>query len=147
MKFYIIALLWVGVVSFNSCRQKENAERTSGQNDPIEWAEMDSFHTIQTEAFYPYKDSANLEPIKRLADAMAQEASAWASASLPLKVNNDAMKAQLNQLKTDTHALAEMIKGGASDEEIGTSLQALHDSFHLIMEAWNEEGQEHEHQH
>ncbi len=143
----LITLFLVAVMSFFTCSQKESKDRSSGLNDPIEWAEMDSFHMIQTEGYYPYKDSANLEPIKRLADAMAQEASAWASASLPLKVNNDAMKAQLNQLKTDTHALAEMIKDGASDEEIGTSLQALHDSFHVIMEAWNEEGQDHGHQH
>jgi hypothetical protein len=32
-----------------------------------------------------------------------------------------------------------MIKGGASDDEIGTSLEALHNSFHTIMEAWNAE--------
>jgi len=43
--------------------------------------------------------------------------------------------------------LADKIKGGASDEEIGTSLKALHDSFHGIMEAWNGSGDKHEHQH
>lgn len=145
MRFYLITLLWVGVMSFYSCSQKKNTDTTSEQDDPIEWAEMDSFHTIQVEAFYPYKDSANLEPVKHLAEAMAQEASTWASASLPQKVNNDEMKAQLNQLKADTRALAEMIKGGASDDEIGASLQALHESFHVIMEIWNEEGHEHQH--
>jgi hypothetical protein len=146
MKFNLIALSWVAVMSFYSCSQKGNTDTTSGQDDPIEWVEMDSFHTILAEAFYPYKDSANLEPAKRLAEEMAVEAETWASASLPPKVNNAEMKAQLNKLKADTRALAEMIKGGASDEVIGTSLQALHNSFHSIMEVWNDESWEHQHE-
>jgi hypothetical protein len=55
------------------------------------------------------------------------------------------MKAALNQLKADTRALSQMTKEGASDEEIGISLQALHDSFHSIMGTWNGEGMDHQH--
>jgi len=128
-----------------SCSHKESADSNAKQNDTTEWVEMDSFHLIMAEAFHPYKDSANLEPVKRLADELSQEAETWSTASLPERVNNDEMKAQLDQLKEDTRALLIMIKGGASDDEIGTALQALHDSFHGIMEAWH--GSDHEHQH
>lgn len=106
---------------------------------------MDAFHLIMAEAFHPYKDSANLEPVKRLAVELSHEADQWASAPLPEIVNNDEMKAQLNQLKADTKTLSTMIQEGASDEQIGSTLQALHDSFHRIMESWN--GGSHEHQH
>jgi hypothetical protein len=146
MRLKEIAGVLMAAVVFYSCSQKENTEEGSEkENDDSEWVEMDSFHLIMAEAFHPYKDSANLEPVKRLSEELAQQAESWASATLPDKVNNDAVKAQLSQLKADTRALSTMIKGGASDEEIGTSLQALHDSFHSIMESWN--GGNHEHQH
>jgi len=147
MRLSSIALLMVVGVTLYSCSPKEKTESNEQQPDENEWVEMDSFHMIMSEAFHPYKDSANLEPVKRLAEEMAQEAEKWASASLPEKVKSDEMKASLNKLKADTRALAEMIKDGASDEEIGTTLQALHDSFHSIMGAWNNEGMDHEHQH
>ncbi len=145
MKLSLMGLLMVACVTFYSCSPKEKTQSDEEQPDENEWAEMDSFHMIMAEAFHPYTDSANLEPVKHLAEEIAQEAEKWASASLPEKVKNDEMKARMNQLKADTRALSEMIKGGASGEEIGTSLQALHDSFHSIMGAWNEEGMDHQH--
>jgi hypothetical protein len=146
MRLKQLAGVMITAVAFYSCSQKENTEaRSEKENDDSEWVEMDSFHLIMAEAFHPYKDSANLEPVKRLSEELAQHAESWASATLPDKVNNDAVKAQLNQLKADTRALSTMIQSGATDEEIGTSLQALHDSFHRIMESWN--GGNHEHQH
>ena len=136
-------------VALVSCSDKkhEDHEEATEQVDSDEWAEMDSFHMVMAEAFHPYKDSANLEPAKQLAEEMALEAEKWASSSLPEKVNTDAVKANLNQLKTDTRALADQIKSGATDEVIGASLKSLHDSFHGIMEAWNGTGEAHEHEH
>jgi hypothetical protein len=146
MRLKEIAGVLMAAVVFYSCSQKENTEaRSEKENDDSEWVEMDAFHLIMAEAFHPYKDSVNLEPVKRLSEELAQQAESWASATLPDKVNNDAVKAQLSQLKADTRALSTMIKGGASDEAIGTSLQALHDSFHTIMELWNEGNHEHQH--
>jgi hypothetical protein len=136
MVFFILA-----ITSFIACSRNEKAIA----EDDSEWEEMDSFHLIMAEAFHPYKDSANLEPVRRLADELAQQAEKWASAPLPDKIKNDEMKAQLNQLISDTRALSAKIQSGASDEEIGTMLQNLHESFHSIMEAWN--GGHHEHKH
>jgi PBP1b-binding outer membrane lipoprotein LpoB len=145
-------LILVGLtLTFSSCTNKESAteqtEVTTENTDPDEWPQMDSFHMIMAEAFHPYKDSANLAPIKVLAEEIASEAETWAASSLPEKVDNDEVKDKLAQLKTDTRALADKIKGGASDEEIGSSLKALHDSFHEIMETWNGDGEMHEHEH
>jgi len=135
-----------------SCSNKkheghEQAEEATGQTDSDEWPSMDSFHMVMAEAFHPYKDSSNLEPAKKLAEEIAIEAEKWASSPLPEKVNTEAVKAHLSQLKTDTRSLADQIKGGAADEALGASLKALHDSFHSIMEAWNGAGEGHEHEH
>ncbi|NJN28907.1 MAG: hypothetical protein HC819_24550 [Cyclobacteriaceae bacterium] len=150
MKFKLLILLLTLAVGFTSCSTKEMAESepesATSSNDPDEWPDMDSFHMIMAEAFHPYKDSTNLGPVKVLAEEMAQEADKWAAASLPDKVNSEAVQAQLNQLKQDSRSLADKIKGGASDEEIGNSLKGLHDVFHGIMEAWNgASGEEHQH--
>jgi hypothetical protein len=107
---------------------------------------MDSFHMIMAEAFHPYKDSANLEPVKRLAEEMALEANKWAATALPAKVDSETVQAQLIQLAEDSRSLADKIKNSASDDEVGSSLKALHDSFHVIMETWNgASGEEHKH--
>ena len=102
-----------------------------------EWPEMESFHMLMAEAFHPYKDSSNLEPVKRLAEEIALEADRWQSSELPARVNTKEMKSQLEKLRVGTRALSDKIKGGASDDEIGASLTALHDGFHKITEAWH----------
>jgi hypothetical protein len=145
MRFKFMVFFTILLASSSACSKTEKVTSEAIHGDDSEWVEMDSFHLIMAEAFHPYKDSANLEPVKRLAEELAQEADKWASAPLPDKIDNDEMKAQLNQLTADTRALSALIQGGASDEEIGNTLQALHSSFHTIMEAWN--GAPHEHQH
>ena len=149
MKIKSLLLLGVLISMLVSCSEKkqndQHKETASKESDEMEWPEMDAFHMVMAEAFHPFKDSVNLAPAKQLAEEMALEADKWAASSLPEKVNTDDMKAKLNQLKIDTRALADKIKGGAADAEIGTFLQALHESFHGIMEAWNENGEEHEH--
>jgi hypothetical protein len=151
MKIKLLLIGCLFTLLFSACNKKESApeqtEVIAENTDPDEWPQMDSFHMIMAEAFHPYKDSANLAPVKVLAEEIASEAETWASSSLPEKVNNDEVKDKLAQLKTDTRDLADKIKGGASDEEIGSSLKALHDSFHGIMETWNGGGQMHEHEH
>lgn len=150
MKFKLIILLLAFTLGFTSCSTKEkiedDQESATASNDPGEWPEMDSFHMIMAEAFHPYKDSANLEPVKRLAEEMALEANKWAATALPAKVDSETVQAQLIQLAEDSRSLADKIKNSASDDEVGSSLKALHDSFHVIMETWNgASGEEHKH--
>ncbi len=151
MKMKYLILSFAFAFTLLSCSEKkhehEESEEVTEHNDADEWPAMDSFHLVMAEAFHPYKDSTNLEPAKRLAEEMALEAEKWASSPLPAKVDTEAVKEQLNQLKADTRSLADQIKNGTSDEVIGASLKALHDSFHGIMEAWNGGGEGHEHEH
>lgn len=126
-----------------ACQSKEKKEEQAAE-EQMEWAEMDAYHMLMAEAFHPYKDSSNLAPAKAGAAQLAAEAVKWASAPLPEKVNNEQMRAMLERLKFNAGALADKVQMQASDEEIGTALNTLHDDFHRIMEGWH--GGEHEHE-
>ena len=124
-------LITVLVVIAAACTNKSETASSD------EWPEMESFHMLMAEAFHPYKDSSNLEPVKRLAEEMALEADRWQSSELPKKVRNEDVKGQLEKLKMGTRALADQVKAGATDDEIGATLTRLHDGFHKINEAWH----------
>jgi len=103
--------------------------------DGSDWKKMDEFHIIMAETFHPYKDSANLEPVKTRAAELADAASEWSSTTLPKKVDNDEVKSKLQQLKAETAALAENVRT-ADDNVIAAQLVKVHDTFHEIQEAW-----------
>jgi hypothetical protein len=136
--------------SLVACSGKKNgaAQDTATHNDSptdtAEWPEMDAFHLIMAESFHPYKDTLNLGPARANADALASAAEKWADAPLPKKVDNDNVKAKLQQLKTDTNAFAKVVKSG-DDKETGEALTKLHDLFHEILEAWHGGGEGHHH--
>ncbi|MBL7857486.1 MAG: hypothetical protein JNM57_07340 [Cyclobacteriaceae bacterium] len=132
---YVLALFVVACSGKKEAHDHEH-EHEASASDEHDWKEMDSFHMIMAETFHPYKDSANLEPIKVHAEHLAIEAEKWSSVALPEKVNNDEVKANIEKLKADTRALADAIKAGSSDEAIAASLTTVHDQFHKIQEAW-----------
>jgi hypothetical protein len=140
--FVYLTLAAFVVVFAIGCSKKEEhghehgADEASTETSSDEWKEMDSFHLIMAETFHPYKDSANLEPVKTHAEHLAMEAEKWAGAALPEKVNNDEVKGKIDKLKTDTRALADKVKAAGSDEEIAAQLTAVHDLFHQIQETW-----------
>ena len=112
-----------------------------------EWKEMQSFHLLMAEAFHPYKDSANLEPAKALAKDMADEAARWSATSLPEKVNNEAMKAKIQNLSTGTQDFLKVVTESSADSVVAKSLSDLHDIFHEIQESWYGAGKEDHQEH
>jgi hypothetical protein len=130
VSFGKISFVLVSIAMVIACSKKAESD---------EWPEMDSFHMIMAEAYHPYKDSANVEPAKKLAKEMADEAVRWQTGSLPEKVNNDEVKALLIKIKDDTRVFAEGVSADMTDEEIGVKLTELHDEFHAVMEAWHGE--------
>lgn len=132
------------VVSVLACSGKKG-EQAHAATDPDHWKEMDDFHMIMAESFHPYKDSANLEPAKIHADAMARSAEQWSKAPLPEKVNNDHVKEMLDLLAVGTAEFAETVKSD-DEAEIAQSLNDLHDLFHTLQEEWYG-GHGHDHDH
>lgn len=153
MKKQVSILSLVVILALAACTAKkedgasEEAVKTEGTEKAEEWPAMDAYHFAMAEAFHPFKDSANLEPVKTQAAELAKAAEAWVNAPLPEKVNNEDIKAKLQALKSDSDALATLVTTG-TNEEIGAALTALHDKFHEIQEAWyGGEGHGHKHDH
>lgn len=138
---YPLIVFAIAALVLLACSGKKHEEdhahhHGAGAADEGDWKEMDSFHMIMAETFHPYKDSANLDPAKTHAEHLAMEAEKWAAATLPEKVANDTVRAELEKLKTDTRTLADQVKNGSTDESIGAQLTAVHDRFHAIQEMW-----------
>lgn len=128
-------LLMLAIASCASKKDQDHAEHHS--TDDSSWEELDSFHMIMAESFHPFRDSANLDPAKARASALMAAASDWALAPLPEKVDNDAMRSRLEQLKEQAAALAQSVKS-QDDNAIGEVLTKLHDTFHEIEHSWYE---------
>jgi hypothetical protein len=144
MSMYATKLFWMLLLlAAIACGKK--TETSTSEMGSDEWAQMDSFHMIMAEAYHPYKDSSNVEPVKRMAEEMALAAEDWQKQPLPEKVNNDEVKSLLSQLASGARALSDSIKAGASNEEIGAALTSLHDNFHSINEAWGGSMEKHGH--
>ena len=126
-----------------ACSPKKEDTATS---ESKEWKQMDDFHMIMAETFHPYKDSADLGPVKTKVNELASSAETWAASDLPSKVDNDEMKSKLQELKAETAALKDMVATG-NDDTIGAQLTRVHDLFHGIQEAWYGGGDEHGHEH
>jgi hypothetical protein len=139
-----LVLILLAMVVTVACSSNKDKEAAAEETVAAEWPAMDAYHLVMAEAFHPYKDSANLEPVKAQAAELAKAAEAWVNAPLPEKVNNDEVKATLAELKTNSDALAQLVATG-TPEEIGAALTALHDQFHELQEAWYGGGEEHHH--
>ena len=150
---YLMIAVFAAAAAFTSCSGKKESAHEEGHHEHHDgdsatadsWVPMDEFHMLMAESFHPYKDSSNLAPSKANADAMATAAARWQSEPLPEKVNNDAVRAQLEKLKASTAAFAETVKTG-DDKVIADSLASLHDLFHEIQESWYG-GKGHHHHH
>lgn len=137
----VLALFALGC----GAKKEDHAHDASAE---AEWKEMDEFHMIMAETFHPYKDSANLQPVKAQAEELKAAAEKWVQAPLPEKVDNEKVKEMLSQLNAESATLAESVNGGADDAVVGEQLTRLHDTFHRIQEAWyggNGDGHQHDH--
>ena len=130
--FLILILIALG------CTGKKEDNHDHGSRSALDesvWEPMDNFHMVMAETFHPYKDSANLEPVKTQAAELVTLANAWVQAPLPEKMDNDEVKSNLQKLQQQATGLAESVKV-ADENVIGDRLSQLHDTFHELQEAW-----------
>lgn len=145
IRFIQAACCLIALFAF-ACGEKKVSSSDEQASESQEWKEMDDYHMVMAETFHPYKDSADLAPVKAKANDLVASAEKWVNAPLPKKVDNEEMKGKLSQLKSDSEALRDKVQAG-TDEEIGALLTKLHDTFHEIQEAWYGGGKGHEHGH
>ena len=148
MKYLLTCSLSIVLaLAITSCGEKKEAQQESEASSGNSWKEMDEFHMVMAETFHPYKDSSDLQPVKQKASELAAAAEKWSNAPLPEKVDNEDTKAKLQQLKSETAALTDVVQAG-DDEKIGSQLTKVHDMFHEIQETWyGGGGHEHGHEH
>lgn len=135
VKYFSLVLFAFLIACTAKQEQAETETEGVAAEEDVEWPLMDEFHMVMAESFHPFKDSANIDPAIANASEMASLAEKWAAAELPSKVNNDQVKADLQTLKTETAAFAQLVSGG-DVTAIGTSLTNLHDIFHRLQDAW-----------
>lgn len=145
---YILAVLAVLALA-SGCSQKTQSETTEDTADTeevvAEWPGMDEFHMVMAETYHPFKDSANLEPIKSNATELAQAAEEWVNAPLPGAMDTKEIRSKMEQLRNETADLQVMVNA-STNEEIAASLDSVHHLFHEIQDAWYNKGKTtHEH--
>ncbi|MFZ1809091.1 MAG: hypothetical protein WAU36_17795 [Cyclobacteriaceae bacterium] len=131
-------LIWIGALLFVAtwaCSPKAESATEETEEEVTEWKGMDDFHMLMAESFHPYRDSANVEPVKQYASEMVVSVNSWVEQELPSKVDNEEVKQTLKELQDGAIALADLVEVG-DDQAIGESLNALHDTFHHLQEAW-----------
>lgn len=140
-----LAIIIVAGLAFacGAKKEEDHGHEHGTEADSKDWKQMDDFHMVMAETFHPFKDSANLEPVKSRAGELATSAENWSKAELPEKVDNDDMKAKLERLRSETSTLASTVNSG-DDKQIGDQLTKVHDLFHEIQEMWYG-GEKHEH--
>lgn len=138
----ILFVLVLALFAAGCDKKKEAAD--NGESQRREWKEMDEFHMVMAETFHPYKDSADLKPVKEKANELQAAAEKWATSPIPDRVNNDEMTTRLQQLRSEAEVLKDLV-ATADDAAIGQQLEKLHDQFHKIQEDWYGAGHGHEH--
>lgn len=127
-------------IAFWSCSTKPAPPTGQDGEGAMEaWKGLDDFHQLMAASFHPYHDSANVAPAKKLAGEIAVSASRWAQEKLPSRVDNDKVRQLLKDLESKAQALGDLVEVG-DDPAIGESLTSLHDTFHLLQEAWKGDG-------
>jgi hypothetical protein len=130
-KFLFVSTLIV----LAACGPKKATGSEGDDADVKDWKEMDDFHMVMAETFHPYKDSADLEPVKKKVSELVASADQWANSPIPKRVDNETTKRQLQSLKSETEVLADLVQKG-DDDAIGEQLNKVHELFHQIQEGW-----------
>ena len=139
---FLLLCTWAMTVACNS-----NKAASAADSDSTKWRGLDAYHHVMAKVYHPYKENKDLAPLKKLADSLAAEADRWTADPIPHRVENAEIRSNLDQLKAETHQLADSVKAGAKEEGIGTSLIKLHEHFHHIMKAWTGDKEESHEEH
>jgi len=110
----------------------------SAQSKFDAWPQLKDFHKVMSQTFHPVEEG-NFEPIKTRIGEMVEKANALTTTPIPAEFNAKKVKKACAKLAKDSKKLQKQIAGGATDDEIKTSLTALHDVFHTIVGLCSEE--------
>ncbi|MEY2904599.1 MAG: hypothetical protein RJA52_615 [Bacteroidota bacterium] len=136
--------------TFVGCQSTQTEEKIvetqeTPATDPWDQA-MDAYHDVMSVTFHPAEEG-NLAPLKERHKELADLSQSWGQVEVPEKFQGRDLENMLEELKSQSVALSEMVEGGSTDEDLTEAITALHDVFHNIMGACKH-GKEHgKHQH
>jgi hypothetical protein len=143
-KTLLLFMIFSVAVSVVSCQSTQAEEKTVELNatEGDAWDQaMDAYHSVMSVTFHPAEEG-NLAPLKERHKELADLSQSWAQVEVPEKFQGKDLENMLEELKSQSVALSEMVEGGSSDEELTDAITALHDVFHNIMGACKH-GKEH----
>ncbi len=117
-----------------------------GQNKFDKWPEIKSFHKVLAQTFHP-SETGDLAPIKSRSAELAAKADSLNKSEIPSEFNKLEVKMALAKLSLESKSLHKMVTDKASDAEITKALNALHDTFHTIVEKCSDDEEHHDHDH
>ena len=130
----------ISFLVLQSCGESNTSttEENSVAEEVVEtnpWDEaMDSYHDVMAATFHPAEEN-NLAPLKERYKELVDQSISWGEVTIPEKHQGKELENRLEELKSQSVALSEMVEGGSSDEDLKEAIIALHDVFHGIMGA------------
>jgi hypothetical protein len=118
---------------------------SQAQNKFDKWPEIKSFHKVLSQTFHP-SETGDLSPIKTRSAELAAKADTLNKSEIPAEFNKLEVKLALAKLSLESKSLHKMVTDKAKDEDITKALNALHDTFHTIVEKCSDD-EEHHHDH
>lgn len=105
---------------------------TNAQDIFNTWPELKAFHSVMSNTFHSAEEG-NLKPIREKSDELTAKASKMQKSLIPKAYNTPEIKASVEKLYTESHALGQQVISKEKDAAIMKSLTALHDRFHEIV--------------
>ncbi len=134
---FFIAIPFLGMLSCSESNTSNQGEIAVTEEvvETNPWDEaMDSYHDVMAATFHPAEEN-NLAPLKERYKELVDQSISWGEISIPEKHQGKELENRLEELKSQSISLSEMIEGGSSDEDLKEAIVALHDVFHGIMGA------------
>ncbi|GAB4426803.1 MAG: hypothetical protein OHK0039_44920 [Bacteroidia bacterium] len=109
-----------------------NQQYKTAQHPFVVWSDLDRFHDVMSSIYHPMEEG-DLGPVKTRSGELAQEAKLLSRAAVPAQFAKASLSEGLARLRKDSASLHKLVQRGGSDDDIKTSLEALHDVFHQVI--------------
>ena len=108
-----------------------------------DWPALKEFHGVMSQTFHPMQEG-NFKPIRERSMEMVKKAKAVAKSDIPEAYKNKEILMELKNLAKGSKKLHKLVKKDKPDEEVGKSLDDLHNVFHRIMGLCSDHEEGHE---
>jgi len=127
----VLLMLLVSLVGIPVAKSQDDASKVEAKK-PAEWVELKSFHKVISQTFHPAEEG-DFKPIRERSGELMEAANELNNSKAPEEFNKDDIKKATEALATKTKNLHQLVQGEITDEDLMTSLNDVHDTFHTIV--------------